>query len=125
MVMVPPPSVKAVFRQRGDAIDYTPVEDVNAGDVVVLNDLAGVAKLDIKAGERGALALTGVYAVTKATGPGTAINLGVKVYVDASGQVATTDADDGGDPPVANPYLGKCILTAEDDEETVQVRLDQ
>lgn len=125
MVMVPADPVKAVFRQRGDAIDYTPSEAVNAGDVVVLNDLAGVAKLDIKAGELGALALTGVYAVTKATGSGTAIAPGVKVYLDTTGQVATTDADDGGTPPDAYPYLGKCTLAAGEDDDTVQVRLDQ
>ena len=43
--------------QRGDAIDYTPMADVAAGDVVVLaNKLVGVAKLDIKVAELGALA---------------------------------------------------------------------
>ena len=52
--------MNAVFRQRGDAVDYIPEADVSAGDVVVQNDLVGIAKLDIKAGERGALALTGV-----------------------------------------------------------------
>ena len=59
----------ARYVQRGDAIDYTPTADVAAGDVVVLdNKLVGVAKLDIKAGELGALALTGVYEVTKNSG---------------------------------------------------------
>ena len=55
--------------KRGDAIDHTPMADVAAGDVVVLSGkLVGVAKLDIKAGELGALALTGVYEMAKATG---------------------------------------------------------
>ena len=59
----------ARYVQRGDAIDYTPTADVAAGDVVVLSSkLVGVAKLDIKAGELGALALTGVYEVAKASG---------------------------------------------------------
>ena len=58
----------ARYVQRGDAIDYTPTADVAAGDVVVLsNKLVGVAKLDIKAGELGALALTGVYEMAKTT----------------------------------------------------------
>ncbi len=117
--------MNAVFRQRGDAIDYIPVSDVNAGDVVVQNDLAGIAKLDIKAGERGALALTGVYTIPKATGAGTAIDAGVKLHWNASGAVVTPDADDGGTPPTAYPYLGKSILAAGDDDETVQVRLHQ
>ena len=59
----------ARYIQRGDAIDYTPTVDVAAGDVVVLsNKLVGVAKLDIKAGELGALALTGIYEMAKTTG---------------------------------------------------------
>ena len=59
----------ARYVQRGDAIDYTPTADVAAGDVVVLSGkLVGVAKLDIKAGELGALALAGVYEVTKNSG---------------------------------------------------------
>ena len=58
----------ARYVQRGDAIDHTPMADVAAGDMVVLGKLVGVAKLDIKAGELGALALTGVYEVTKNSG---------------------------------------------------------
>jgi len=59
----------ARYVQRGDAIDHTPVADVAAGDLIVLAEkLVGVAKLDIKAGELGALALTGVYETTKASG---------------------------------------------------------
>ena len=68
----------ARYVQRGDAIDYTPTADVAAGDVVVLADkLVGVAKLDIKAAELGALALTGVYEVAKANG--TAFAVGMEV----------------------------------------------
>ena len=58
----------ARYVQRGDAIDHTPAADVAAGDVVVIGKIVGVAKLDIKAGELGALALTGVYEVAKGTG---------------------------------------------------------
>ena len=117
--------MNAVFRQRGDAVDYIPEADVSAGDVVVQNDLVGIAKLDIKAGERGALAPTGVYAVTKATGAGAAIEAGVKLQWNATTGVATPDADDGGSPATVYPYLGKSTLAAGDDDETVQVRLDQ
>jgi|SaaInlStandDraft_4_1057021.scaffolds.fasta_scaffold113581_1 predicted RecA/RadA family phage recombinase len=117
--------MNAVFRQRGDAVDYIPEADVSAGDVVVQNDLVGVAKLDIKAGERGALALTGVYAVTKATGAGAAIEAGVKLQWNATGAIVTPDTDDGGSPATVYPYLGKSTLAAGDDDETVQVRLDQ
>ena len=56
---------KAEYYQKGDSIDYTPEANVAAGDVVFLGDLVGVANLDIKAGELGALALSGVYRVVK------------------------------------------------------------
>ena len=59
--------MKARYYQRGESIDYTPEADVAAGDVVRLGKLVGVAKLDIKAGELGALALTGVYEIAKAS----------------------------------------------------------
>ena len=55
----------ARYVQRGDAIDHTPMADVAAGEVVVLGSLVGVAKLDIKAGEFGSLALTGVFEMKK------------------------------------------------------------
>lgn len=57
--------MNARYIQRGDSIDHTPTADVAAGDIVKLGKLVGIAKLDIKAGELGALALTGVYEVAK------------------------------------------------------------
>ncbi len=115
----------AVFRQRGDAVDHIPQADVAAGDVVVQGDLVGIAKLDIKAGQRGALAVTGVFAVPKATGAGTGIAAGTKLHWNATAGVATASADNGGTPPTAYPYLGKSILAAADADASVQVRLSQ
>ena len=43
--------MKAVYVQRGEYIDIVPESKVNAGDVVVQGDLAGVSKLDIEAGK--------------------------------------------------------------------------
>ena len=51
----------AKFVQRGECIDFRPDRDIAAGEVVVLGSLVGVAKIDVKAGELGELALTGVY----------------------------------------------------------------
>ena len=52
--------MKARYVQRGESIDFIPAFDVAAGDIVKVGSLVGVAKLDIKAGELGALALCGV-----------------------------------------------------------------
>ena len=125
----------ATFIHRGDAIDYTPVAAVSAGDVVVQNDLIGVAKLDIAAGVLGALHVSGVFDFPKATGTNTAITAGAKVYWDAENEIAV-DADGyatasgTGTPSDMDydstlPYLGKAIQAADDSDETVRVRMSQ
>lgn len=110
----------AVFRQEGNAIDYIPAADVAAGDVVVLGQLIGVAKLDIAANSLGALALVGVFTFPKTAGVGTAIAPGAKLYWDVAEQVAKEDDEAG-----ANAYLGKAVAAAGDDDETVPIRLEQ
>jgi len=110
----------AQFIHDGKSIDYTPGADVSAGDVVVQNDLIGIAKLDIASGALGALAVSGVYDLPKATGVGEAIAAGAKVYWDAGNTVATTDPAAG-----ANKYLGKTVRAAGDDDATVRIRLEQ
>lgn len=110
--------MNAKYVQTGDAVDYTPDADVKAGDVVIQNDLTGIAKLDIKAGKLGALAVTGVFDVPKATGAGSAIAAGAKVWWDATVKQATTVA-------LAQGYLGKAVKAAADADATVRVRLSQ
>ena len=108
----------AQFIHDGKSIDHTPGADVAAGDVVVQNDLLGVAKLDIAANTLGALAVTGVFDVPKATGAGTAIGAGAKVYWNATAKQATTTA-------TGNKYLGKTVKAAVDADAIVRVRLEQ
>jgi len=110
----------AQFIHDGSSIDYTPGADVSAGDVVVQNDLVGIAKLDIASGVLGALAVTGVFDVPKTAGVGEAIAAGAKVYWDVADGVAKTDSEAG-----ANKYLGKTVAAAADDDTTVRVRLEQ
>jgi predicted RecA/RadA family phage recombinase len=112
--------MKAIYKQKGDSIDYVPAADVAAGDVVVLGDLVAIAKLDIKAGELGALAVSGVFSLPKTAGEGEGILAGKQVYWDESLSVATDDSDTG-----ANKSLGKAIETAANDDERVLVRLSQ
>lgn len=113
--------MKAIYVQKGDSIDYTPIADIAAGDVVVIGaNLLGIAKLDIKSDELGALALVGVFDMPKAAGAGTAIAIGVTVYWDATNQVVTTDSNSG-----ANLQLGRTVAAAVDAATTVRVRLKQ
>lgn len=108
----------ARYVQRGDAIDYTPMADVAAGDVVVLdNKLVGVAKLDIKAGELGALALTGVYEVTKNSG--VAFAAGMEVGWNPTDKKAVAVGASG------SVKIGHAVALAGAADPTVFVRLCQ
>jgi predicted RecA/RadA family phage recombinase len=108
----------AQFIHDGNTLDYTPSANVSAGDVVVQGDLVGIAKLDIAAGALGALTVTGIFDVPKASGAGTAIAAGAKVYWNATNKQATTTA-------TGNKYLGKSVRAAADADATVRVRLEQ
>ena len=110
----------AQFIQQGNSIDYTPAAAVTAGDVIVQGDLVGIAQIDCAADQLGALAVTGVFDIDKATGVGTGIDVGTKVYWDAADQQAKADDEAG-----ANKYLGKTIAAAGDDDAKVRVRLEQ
>ncbi|MCK4982261.1 MAG: DUF2190 family protein, partial [Victivallaceae bacterium] len=104
----------AKYVQRGHDIDFVPEADVAAGDVVIIGDIIGIAKLDIKAEALGALALVGVFDIPKATGEGTAITVGTIVFWDAENkQLSTT----GGE----NKYLGKTIIASSDNDAHARV----
>ena len=110
----------AQFVQQGNSIDHTPAGAITAGDVVVQGDLIGIAQVDCVANQLGALAVVGVFDIDKATGVGTGIAVGTKVYWDVADQQAKAD-----DVAGANKYLGKTIAAAGDDDTKVRVRLEQ
>ena len=110
----------ARFIHNGDSIDYTPGSAVAAGDVVVQGDLIGITKLDMAAGELGALATVGVFDVTKAAGGGNDITAGAKLWWNAADSRVEKVV---GDP--ARPYLGKAVRAALATDATVRVRLEQ
>ena len=110
----------AQFIHNGDSIDYTPGAAVAAGDVVVQGDLIAIAKLDIAAGQLGALATVGVFDVPKATGAGTDITAGAKLWWNATNsRVEKTDGSG------AHKYLGKAVRAALTTDATVRIRLEQ
>ena len=108
--------MKARYVQRGESVDYTPETPVAAGDIVKVGDLVGVAKLDIKPGELGALATVGVYEIE--TG-GKAVELGATVSVDpATGKVCDPAAEGA-------VKFGHAVSAATASDFTVLVRLQQ
>jgi len=108
------------FVQQGAAVDYRPVADVGAGEVVVQGDLVGVTRRNIPADARGSLAVEGVFDFPKATGASTAIAVGANVYWDVADTEAKVNDESG-----ANKLIGKVVLAAGDDDEFVRVRLNQ
>jgi predicted RecA/RadA family phage recombinase len=109
---------QATFVNEGRAIDYTPSADVAVGAVVVQGELVGIAKQAIAANALGALALTGIFDIAKATGAGSAITVGANVYWDATNKVATTTS-------TSNKLIGKVVKAAADGDATVRVRMAQ
>lgn len=107
---------KAVFVQEGNQIDYTPAAAVAAGDVVVLNDLIGIAKQPIEASKLGALAVSGVFDVAKDDDgtTGTVFLADQPVYWDASAQQAS---------PTNGVLMGVALAAAAKTDSTVRVRL--
>lgn len=112
--------MSVLFRHEGAAIDFVPADDVPAGAVVVQGDLLGVARLDIQAGQLGALAVQGVFEFPKATGAGSAISAGVKLFWDATSGIATADDAEG-----AHQLIGKSVAVAADEDNRVLTRLSQ
>ena len=76
--------MKARFVQQGATVDYIPAVDVKAGEVVVVNDLIGVSRYDIKAGELGALAVPPAPVFEVEKGAAMAFAYGAKVYWDTA-----------------------------------------
>lgn len=102
----------ATFYKEGKVVDYTPAAAVAAGDIVIIGDIVGVAKLDIAAGERGALALEGIFAVAKGS---TAFDFGAKVYFNAESGVATNVETD--------TLIGVATAAAAASDATVLVKI--
>jgi len=106
------------YRQKGLSIDYTPGSAVAAGDIVVQNELFGVAIDAIAADVKGSLAVDGVFDLPKATGSGTALAVGNQVYWDAANSVVTTTVG-------SNVRVGTVVKAAAVGVALVRVKLIQ
>lgn len=108
------------FRYVGDTIPYTPGSAVTAGDVVVQENLVGIATEDIEANRQGALAIEGVFEFPKVTG---AIAVGEDVFWDADGTAVDLTTGAATTTEGADPYIGLCVEAAASADETVKVKL--
>jgi len=103
----------ARYVQKGESIDYRPETDIKAGTIVPFAGFVGITRLDIRAGELGALAVSGVFETPKAD---EAIDVGDPVYWDEANEVATKQKTD--------VYLGTAVYNAQASSETVYYLLN-
>ena len=103
----------ARYVQKGEAIDYRPSETIPAGTIVPFAGFVGITRLDIRAGELGALAVSGVFETPKAD---EAIDVGDPVYWDEANEVATKQKTD--------VYLGTAVYNAQASAESVYYLLN-
>jgi|GEM_PF-192836 len=114
---------EAAFVQIGESLDYTPGADVTAGDVVIQENIVGVAKSDIDSGDLGSLAISGVFDVVKAEEAFATV--GANVYWDADGNPygGTAGAGAATATPTGNTWMGFVLVAAESTDSTVRILL--
>lgn len=80
----------ANFVEEGKVLNYTPSgSSIVSGALVIMGNIAGVAVTDIADGVTGAVRISGVFSLPKASG---AISQGGKVYWDSGNSNVTTTA---------------------------------
>jgi len=112
------------YVNEGDSIVYSNPSsgsDIESGDVVVLEDMLGVALVDIDAGEKGTVKIEGVFDLPMTASQ--AVELGEKIHWDTSAkkfinQAAPTAAGDVENCAVAMEKLASAAGT-----KTVRVKL--
>lgn len=106
------------FVQCGDTLNFTNStgDTLLGGSVQIFGSIPGVLVADIPDGETGALQTEGVFSLPKATGGGTGISAGDRVYWNADDEIVEKTAS-------GNVLLGTCTETAATTDDTVNVRL--
>ena len=104
--------------QRGGALDYVaPTGGVAIGALVLLTDLAGVARNAIAAGETGAIETEGVWQITKTAHAAGGFTQGDAVYSSATGLI--TNAATG------NTFVGTAAAASATGATSVNVLLNR
>lgn len=102
------------FVQEGKALNYTAGADILSGDFVLIGTIGGIATTAIANGKVGAVHITGIFNVAKATG---AITQGAKLYWDNTNKVLTTTAS-------GNTIVGVAAAAAASGDATVAILLN-
>ena len=105
---------KGAYVNTGYTINYKNETNtkIEAGSVVKIGDLVGIAACDIDVKALGAVSISGVYDITKKSGE--AIEAGKLVYYSVDGVTATAGS---------NSRVGYTVAEALAGDSTVRVRL--
>jgi predicted RecA/RadA family phage recombinase len=109
--------MNAIRVSDGRKIKYTPAAAVEAGAIVDLGELLGVAELAIGAGALGALAIEGEFNVVKSGSTGPVFAVGDAVFWDTVNSLAVRTGGAG------CLYLGTCTYAAGASETVVRTKL--
>lgn len=99
-----------LFRRQGENLDYVCTEDVVRGDIIVINDVIGIAATSASTGDLIAVYMEGVFALPKGEEE---LKQGKKVYYDKTTKKITATA------PAAAAALAEAeepAVLAEDDK---------
>ena len=103
------------FVQECKALNYTPSgADVASGDFVLIGTIGGIAKTDIADGKTGAVHVSGVFSVAKASG---AVTQGQKLYWNTTNSNLTTTAS-------GNTIVGVAAEAAASGDANVKILLN-
>ena len=114
--------MQGTYIQAGAVVDYTPGAAVVAGQVVVQENLVGIALNPIAASTLGSLAVSGIFDVDQNE---EVIVAGDAVYWDANGSSVGGTAEAGAATATAsgNTFMGFCETLTAADTEKVRIRL--
>ena len=108
------------YVKKGESINYTvPAGGVTSGDIVLMNDLVGVAASTGVENDVVPVAVCGVYSVAKAA---EAMAVGEKLYFDEDNDQLTVSSE-GGSPWGSLVLAGYCSAAAALSDSTVDVKL--
>ena len=104
------------FIARGNVLPYTAGADIASGTLLMVGDLAGVARDDIANGDTGSVRISGVAEVPKASAAD-AIGQGDPCY-HVGGEITHTDGSG------SNALAGYAYMAAGASDTTIQVILN-
>ena len=103
------------FVQEGKSLNYTPSgSSLASGDFVLIGTIGGVAKTAIADGKTGAVHISGVFSVAKASG---AVTQGQKLYWNSTNSNLTTTA-------TGNTLVGVAAEAAASGDANVKILLN-